>query len=452
MALIQELHATYGNRIAELEARIARLEKNSSNSHKPPSSDIVKPPPPARRHGKKRRIGGQPGHPRHQRPPFPPDQIDQTRLYTLGQCPDCGGPLRPASQPRRVVQQVELIEKPVIVTEHRALSYWCPKCLEIHHARLPAEVRAAGLVGTRLTALVAWLKGGAHCSYTTIQALLGDVLGVRLSKGQLARLVRKAGGALDPAYAELRRVLPTEARLNVDETGHKECGKNLWTWCFRAPGYTLFKIDPSRGSKVLLQTLGEQFDGVLGCDYFSAYRKYMGDLGVQVQFCLAHLIRDVKFLTTLDGATRKYGARLLGRLRAVFRAIHRREKMRPERFQRVLERERKRIVHAATHPPWTREARNMAERFRRHGDAYFRFITTPGVEPTNNLAEQALRFVVIQRRITQGTRGSGGRAWCERAWTAVATCRQQGRSVFDFLHRALHAHFTGQPTPSLLTP
>jgi len=176
----------------------------------------------------------------------------------------------------------------------------------------------------------------------------------------------------------------------------------------------------------------------------------MGEVGVQVQFCLAHLIRDVKFLTTLDARTSKYGARLLDRLRALFRVIHRREEMGAERFQRALERERKEIVRTARHPPWTREARNMAERFRRHGDAYFGFVTTPGVEPTNNLAEQALRFVVIQRRMTQGTRGGAGRAWCERIWTAVATCRQQGRSVFEFLHSALHAHLTGQPAPSLL--
>ena len=459
MAVIERLHATYGKRIAELEARIARLEKNSSNSHKPPSSDIVKPPPSARRRGKKRRIGAQPGHPRHQRPPFGPDQIDRTVLYTLKRCPDCGGPLqqaclrathRQASEPPRVVQQVELIEKPVLVTEHRALTYWCPKCRKAHRAELPAEVRAAGLVGTRLTAFVAWLKGAAHCSYSTIQALLGDVLGVRLSKGQLVRLVRKAADALGPAYAELHRALPSQARLNVDETGHKERGRNLWTWCFRAPGYTLFKIDPSRGSRVLLEALGREFDGVLGCDYFSAYRKYMGEMGVQVQFCLAHLIRDVKFLTTLDARTKNYGERLLGRLRGLFRVIHRREKMPPERFERALERERKGIVRAATHPPWTPEARSMAERFRRHGDAYFRFITTPGVEPTNNLAEQALRFVVIQRRMTQGTRGVAGRAWCERIWTALATCRQQGWSAFEYLHSALHAHLTGHPAPSLL--
>jgi len=92
-------------------------------------------------------------------------------------------------------------------------------------------------------------------------------------------------------------------------------------------------------------------------------------------------------------------------------------KLSPARFARVLERQRKVIVHAATHPPWTKDARTMAERFRRHGEALFRFITTPGVEPTNDLAEQVLRFVVIDRRITQGTRGEAGRQWCERIWT-----------------------------------
>jgi hypothetical protein len=368
----------------------------------------------------------------------------------LDQCPDCGGALRPAPQPSRVVQQIELVERPVVVTEHRAPAYWCLHCQKLHHVRLPSEILAAGLVGTRLTALVAWLKGSAHASYATIQALLRDVLGVRLSTGQIVRLVQKVGRALDPVYVELRQALPSQARLNVDETGHKERGKNLWTWCFRAPAYTLFRIDRSRGSKVLVETLGKEFDGVLGCDYFSAYRKYMGQLSGQVQFCLAHLVRDVKFLTTLDGATRKYGARLLDRLRRLFRVIHRRDKMQPEHFKHGLERERRRLVHAARHPPWTAEARNMAERFRKHADAYFRFITTPGVEPTNNLAEQALRFVVIDRRITQGTRGPTGRAWCERIWTTGATCRQQDRSVFDYLCRALHAHFTRQPAPSLL--
>jgi hypothetical protein len=60
-------------------------------------------------------------------------------------------------------------------------------------------------------------------------------------------------------------MLPGEARLNVDETGHKDNGTPMWTWCFRAELYTLFKIDPHRRADVLLEVLGEEFDGVLGC-------------------------------------------------------------------------------------------------------------------------------------------------------------------------------------------
>jgi transposase len=447
VAQLEARNAELEARNVSLESENARLRKNSTNSHKPPSSDIVKPKPPAPPRGKKRRIGAQPGHPRHERAPFPPDQVDRTHEYKLDCCPDCGGALEESCEPPRSIHQVELVEKPVVVTEHRALKLWCPHCQKLQCAQIPAEVKAAALVGPMLTVLVAWLKGSAHASYTTIQTFLADVLGVRLSRGQLVRAVGKVSRALDTPYAELENALCSQKRLNVDETGHN---RKMWTWCFRALLFTLFKISPSRGTKVLLEMLGKDFDGVLGCDYFSAYRKFMKDLSIEVQFCLAHLIRDVKFMLTLDGPTRKYGERLLERLRVLFRIIHRRERMRPEQFERALERQRKLIVQAATHPPWTREARNMAERFRQHADSYFRFITTPGVEPTNNLAEQALRFVVIDRRITQGTRGEAGRAWCERIWTVRATCAQQGRSVFEFLHDAVTASFTGQPAPSLL--
>ena len=76
---------------------------------------------------------------------------------------------------------------------------------------------------------------------------------------------------------------------------------------------------------MLIEVLGAEFDGVLGCDYFSAYRRYHREFGVSLQFCLAHLIRDVKFLTTLpDAQDQAYGTRLREALRALFGVIHRR--------------------------------------------------------------------------------------------------------------------------------
>ncbi len=92
----------------------------------------------------------------------------------------------------------------------------------------------------------------------------------------------------------------------------------------------------------------------------------------------------------------------------------------------------------------------MAARFRKHGSSYFTFLTSPGVEPTNNLTEQSIRHVVIDRRITQGTRGPVGRRWSERIWTSLATCAQQRRSAYAFLTDSVAAHFGRQALPSLL--
>jgi transposase len=441
-------------RVVELERQLALAQKHSGNSSKPPSSDIVKPAKEgAQAKRKRRRRGGQLGHPRHERPSFPADQIDETKDYSLDQCPDCGGSLADAAEAPRVIQQVEIREKPLRIEEHRGRAYWCDHCQKVHYAALPREVQAAGLLGPRLTALVGFLKGACHCSFSTIRKFLRDVIGVTISRGQLAKVVHKVSESLKPIYEELLDALPTAAVLNVDETGHRDWGKRMWTWCFRAPLYTLFKIDPSRGSDVLVAVLGEEFNGLLGCDYFSAYRKFMKDFDVPVQFCLAHLIRDVKFLVEHPKAdNRRYGQLLLGHLRKLFGIIHRREAYASEAsFRNTLTAVRNNLVaDAILHLADTREAKNLADRFVVHLDSYFRFITTPDIEPTNNLAEQAIRFVAIHRRLTQGTRSDRGQHWCERIWTVVASCSQQGLSVFDFLLETVQAHFQGISPPSLL--
>ena len=437
-------------RLEKLERLVAALRKDSSTSSKPPSSDIVKPPPDGKKTRKKRKAGGQPGHPRHQRPAFTPDQVDEVHDHRLHCCPDCGVRLRAGKEPPRTLQQAELREKLVDIHEHRSHCQWCPRCEKNVFAPLPRELKAAGLAGPRLTALVGYLKGACHASFSTIRKFFRDVVKLPLSRGYLRKLVNKASLALEETYQELVGALRSEARLNVDETGHKENGAKLWTWCFRAELYTVFRIDESRSSDVLIDVLGEEFDGVLGCDYFSAYRKYMADFDVRVQFCLAHLIRDVKFLKTLDKVSQNFAERLLEKIRALFRVIHRRDRTTPERFQARLEKARQEILKVGKRPPPRSEAKNIAKRFRDHGKAYFEFITTPGVEPTNNLAEQAIRFVVIDRKVTQGTRGVSGRQWSERIWTTIAACAQQGRPVFQFLHEAISRFFRGQPAPSLL--
>ncbi|HMB06031.1 MAG TPA: IS66 family transposase [Isosphaeraceae bacterium] len=441
--------------VARLGQQLAAARKDSSTSAKPPSSDLVKPPkPPPPKGQDRRRIGGQPGHPKHERAAFPPEALNGGSFdHRIDSCPACGHDLQPTlTIAPRIVQQVEIVAAPLSIQEHRSHPGWCPHCQKLYEAPLPPGIQRGGLVGPTLTTLIAYLKGACHASFSTIRKFLRDVVRVTISRGELARIIAKVSRVLERPYEELLEGLPTQARLNVDETGHKQNGRRMWTWCFRASPYTVFKIDPTRSADVLIAVLGTEFDGVLGCDYFSAYRRYQREFGVTLQFCLAHLIREVKFLTTLpDVRDRTYGERLREALRRLFGVIHRREELPASVFGSQLEAARAEVLRCGTQDvPETKPSRNLAKRLETHGESYFRFLTTPGMEPTNNLAEQAIRFVVLDRLVTQGTRSEVGNRWCERIWTVIATCVQQGRSVFAYLEAAVGAWFTGTETPSLL--
>lgn len=448
---------------AQLRAELAAARKHSGNSSKPPSSDIVKHSPKPRGASGRRKIGGQPGHPRHQRPRFPPDQIDERKVHGVGACQDCGSRnLELLPDPAQVVQQVELLLKPFRVTEHVVQACRCRDCQKVSTGELPAAIAKTGLVGPRMMGLLLFMKGAMRCSYSAIEEFLDHVLGFKVCRGYLAKVMVRGSRVLEGPVEELRALLPSQRGLNVDETGHKDNGKGMWTWCFRAREFVLFSIQASRGSEVLLEMLGSDFDGVLGCDYFSAYRKFMGQMSGSVQFCFAHLIRDLKFLAEHpDPVLQIYAQPILRGVRRMFHLIHEQVNEPVANFQSQLERHKKRLIVLAADT--TRlsplltfvqdqypEAFNMAQRFRKHGEAYFTFITTPHIGPTNNSAEQALRFVVMDRRATQGTRSHKGRLFCERIWTAVGTCRMNNRSIFDYLCEAVTAWAKGLPAPSLI--
>src|SRR5215510_14801265 len=120
--------------IAMLKEAIANLKKNSGNSSKPPSSDIIKPPKEHRSKGK-RKIGAQKGHKKHVRQPFQENEVDVTIRLSLEICPECGGELQAAEEGDKKYQQIELVEKPFLVTEYRQGRYWCGHGQCFHEAK-----------------------------------------------------------------------------------------------------------------------------------------------------------------------------------------------------------------------------------------------------------------------------------------------------------------------------
>ena len=188
-------------KVKRLEIQIAKRSKHSSNSHKPPSSDdITKPKSKTKKKKKegKRSIGGQPGHPKHERPPFPDEEIHTFYDYTVTRCPRCNGQVEPMDhQEPKGIQQGEILEIPLVKEEHISYPMWCEECQKIHYGSFPPEVVKAGLFKERITALVAYMKHGGHASFSTIRKFIRDILSLQVSRGYLRKMIQKVGPSLE---------------------------------------------------------------------------------------------------------------------------------------------------------------------------------------------------------------------------------------------------------------
>ena len=452
-AIIAELTKTVETllkRIQKLEDEVARLKKDSNNSSKPPSSDIVKPKKNVRKKTtKKRKRGGQPGHKKHTRTPFTTDEIDNFIEYELSG-KDLDGLL--ALDDWYTVQQVTLPERLYVVTEHRVRKYLESKTGKIIIASLPDEIQKGGLLGGDITAMTAFMKGGCHMSFSTVQQFFKEIMHLNFSRGMLNKATQKVSAAVKPSYQQLADSLPNESYLGIDETGHKNNGDKYWTWCFQKPEYTFFHIDKSRGSKVLFDLLSEEYEGIIGCDFWGAYRKFARLSDAVVQFCMAHLIREIRFLAEhTNKKLSRWGEKLLDWLRKLFKTLHRSDELTETGFARRMKQIKQGFLSKMRRPPDHKLAKKLARRFKgKAAETYFRFLTDPNIEPTNNGTEREIRHTVIDRRITQGTRGNAGMRWCERIWTTIATCKKQERNVFDFVHKSLLSHWTDKNYPLFL--
>jgi transposase len=444
-ALLAVLEAL-GRRLTDLSVEVAdlkaRLAQTSANSHRPPSADPpqAKPAPPKPPSGKK--AGGQPGHARAVRPRLPADTILD---HKPDRCAGCGRALAGDDpQPRR--QQVwELPQVRPQVTEHRFHTLACP-CGHATAAPRPQGLPADGY-GPRLQAALVYLTGALHLSKAKAQALCADLLGLPVSTGSVCAAEAQAAAVLAPAVQTLRQALPGHD-VNMDETGWKQGGQRCWLWVAVTATFTVFHLAFCRGRRVVDGLLGPAYGGVLTTDRWSAY----GRVGRR-QLCWAHLRRDFQALIDRGGEGAAVGERLLGLSDELFLWWHalRDEGCDRALFDRRLSGVQRRLRAAlGAGARGGGKAAGLCRELLRLWPALWRFAEVAGVEPTNNAAERALRPAVLWRKCSQGTRTEAGSRYVATVLSVVATCRQQGRRVWDYLTSAFTAAQHGQPAPSLL--
>jgi len=450
-AELAQANAALTRRVQELEAR---LKQDSSNSSRPPSADPPGTPARLPRPLKGRRPGAQPGHEAHQRLAVPPERVDRVVEHWPEQCAHCQAPL--AADPGLVVaapvrhQVTELPPVRAEVTEHRLQRVRCPSCGGETRARLPVEV-PRGAFGPRLQAAVALLSGRYRLSRREVAEVAEDLLGAPLAVGSVDALCQATAEALAAPMAELEAAVRQADAVHADETGWRQAGQRHWLWVVVAPLLTVFTIAASRGSGVLKRLLGTDFAGAVTSDRWSAYTWLPPE---QRQVCWAHLVRDFRALLEWGPKARALAEEALAVIGQVFAAWDR-ERAAPtgrQRLRRELQplQEEFRLLLEAGQQHEVAKVAGLSRQLLKLWPALWTFVSVPGVEPTNNAAERALRPAVLWRKGSFGTRSEGGNLFVSRLLTVAATCRQQGRPLLEYLTTVCTAARQGQPIPSLL--
>ncbi len=450
-ATVEQCHAVIDALAAELASLRdkvlvlqERLALDSRNSSKPPSSDGPGRGNRAQRRASARKRGAQKGHPGAFRALVPESEVDRVQECTPPAVCTCGGAVSVRGKPERH-QVFDIPPMQPQVTEYRLYSGVCAGCGGVLPAALPAGV-PRGQIGPRALAIVGVLGTQYQMPQLKIRDLLAQLAGLDFSVGAISQAHGKVAAALAAPVDEATRSLSQAQVVHMDETRYgREGSSGNWVWAAIQQRLAIYAVLPSRARYVIHDLIGQKPAAVLVSDRYAAYAFVDAQ---QRQVCWAHLLRDFRRIAERAAEPGRIGRRLLG-LGLVMFGWRERGKTSAEQFAPLQRRVRAALERGAAQTACRRTAATCAN-ILALWPALWGFLTHAGVEPTNNAAEQALRAIVLKRKISGPTRSRRGDEFLARGFSALESCRRQGRDLLDYLHQTLIAWIDKAPAPSLM--
>ena len=460
LKIVTEQLAAAEQRIKELSEQ---LKQNSRNSNWPSSRDKSRRKTKSLRSKSERQAGGQEGHEGHTLAFNPePDVIEKHRPT---ECAHCQAPLADEIAASEVAKRQVLDLPPLryITTEHQVETVLCPSCGETTSGEFPAGVTNPVQYGSQVKCLAVYLRTEQLIPYERERQMLADVFELPVSAGSLQNFVETAGEKVKPATEAIKEAVIEAEVGHADETGFYINGQRYWLHTVSTKELTYYEPHAQRGKKATDEIgILPQFTGTLVHDAWATYFKYQLLLHA---LCNAHHLRDLTAIVEND--QQQWAvlmiACLLGAKQLVAEARQAGETELPadclERIHQLydaivwlgLEENPLPFIHS---PPGKRgrrkktKARNLVERFDQHKAAILRFVHDFKVPFDNNLAEQDIRMMKVQQKISGCFRSwEGAQQFC-RLRGYISTVRKQGLNVWE----ALGSLFEGDLLMPQLTP
>jgi transposase len=408
-------------KVVELETRLAKYE----NSNTPPSAGGSYP----QREPSGKSHGAQPGHVGTTREQKKPDEVRAAPPLT--NCSKCHHALGdPIGSIPCIFEDIPPIQSAKTIQVNQGI-YECPGCGEILISEDP-QCPKSGRFGFNLISEVVDMRCEQRLPLRKIKQVLFNRFQLDLTPASIWALIKRAAAAGEKEYNKIYKEMCIQNVVNADETGRKVNGKTRWLWVFLSATSILYLAGRSRGREVIEEVLGKDFEGKLGCDGWKPY------LCVRLlQRCWAHLLRESKTLTERVKGDASF--QIHASLKKLFESAEsarkmvlsftERQKIHDELNQTLLSV----IQFAKTH----KETLKFGKKIENGIGHWFTAVLYPEIELTNNVAERALRELVIQRKISGSLRSEDGVHALEVLMTLWATWKLRGKTPQQMLLQTL---------------
>ena len=342
--------------------------------------------------------GARPGHVGHGRKAHSKDTADEIIPLDVGEiCPDCGGLLKLKQIKERTVIESEPVKPKKIL--YRLYHKECSRCQHAFRAKAPA-VLPKSLYGNQMTAQVAVM----HYFHGIPMGRICEMTEIPL--GSLVDLFHRLSGYFAPVMDLLKEQYRLSPVKHADETGWRNDGQSGYAWLFCTPETNLFSFQNTRSASVPRSIFGEKkLPGVLVVDRYNAYNK----APVQIQYCYAHLLRDVEKLEKDFPEHAEIKSFVSTLVPLLAQAMHlRTQPLSDEQYYQQAQEIQQKIMEVNKSPAQHLAIRAMQDLFHTIEHRLYHWVQDRRVPPDNNLAERDLRPTVIARKVSFGSSSNAG--------------------------------------------
>lgn len=427
-------------KIEELEKKIKELQKDSSNSSKPPSSDMQRPNHKNQSLRKKsgKKPGGQKGHKGYSR--LQTENPEKIVRCEPAKCECCGKSLE--KQRGEIIEKRQERDIPPIevhVTEYQKVEKKC-LCGHKNQGVFPEGITAPVQIGSNAKAFMTYLNTKQLIPFDRLREVAIDLFNFRISTGSIDNILEIAYEKGMKYQKEIMREIKKSEWVGSDETGIRFEGKRGWLWTWQNKNASYYTAEKGRGYEIVKEHFGEDYDGRLIHDCWSAQNNTKAKKGHQQ--CHPHLQRELEFLI------KEYRSKWAYEMDSLLSTSQKaREKIWQEGFDELM---RKRIIEKYNQILEkmnqqilkTKAEKTLQKRFRKHKDEIFFFMKDPETPFHNNGSEQAIRVAKVKQKVSGGFRSKNGADRYACLLSFIETCRKQGKNTLQSIRELLQDNFS----------